>query len=1141
MIPSELQEIEPVQLTDDVVDNEILELNQNEEFEKIKQEVSQEDINKIISENINFEKLNNPDEFMADQLLFAGPITTGITKLINPVIRKSKEVIEEGVYPTLKEKFEKPVDLKGAADVTGRTQRGEIKEEDIVDTAEFINKVSGKTPDETDTVIVASKQKEEREIVLEELPQQDYENLANSVNGINLENESIPQKILPNLDYITVGNGTIQQRLEVLIQEAIKKQKELGRENQKVTVDSLIKEADAILSDSHKVDEITSYLMQREKGDKLLANSEALAARNIHVAFQLEAIRLSNIALETDSLVDKAKAHKAAQIAMIVTEKIAQSASDSGLTLFTHQIPVTGTSVVKMPSISDPTLTKIDMNIDEANVEEYFIKNGGKAEVLTELTYLQNLPLPRQKSEFLDKLKSQSRREAVKRSLVETYQSALLSSPITHSFNIVGTASFIATLMIERALQEPIRTLQGKSEAFVMLKSLHTYFPQMIKAFAYGALTEKSLADAATKLDAPTISFNRQGFRLRNRSEGGDVLESFFATLVDGLGIMTRLQGIRPMIATDEFFKAAARGMEIDAIAHRQATQATEQTRLLPENSKLSQEKLDDVLNKKYQEVFTRVRHSKEAFEQGAEFARMATFQDALPSQLNGIAQIANKPIIKIFFPFFKSPTQIVRRLIERSPLALLLPGETRRKIFNNKKDIESIRQKKEALTRIALGTGTGASLMMLASGEHNPNIMITGYGPADRRKRGNWLENHEPYSIGIRKDIGEPWTWVSYARYEPIAGVLAMAADTAQHLPLLTFENPNLILDSTLNLGLSIARYPATALPMLQFVGELFELTDNIDREEPKINEIAENFISLFLTQSANAAYIVARNISSLGLNNLGYEATKERSGFGEDVTLGTVDKQVLGSEVASQKIATNQYKEVTLGKVRLASVEITREFYKIQNNILARTLGGSSKLPPLTNHWLEPTPQSEGKFYNTFLPLKISTKPSAKFHNKVLSDLGYGINPHKITHYGVRLNNEQFSRFKELYNYPDRAKFKGIASNLTPAKSDFTAFLEGSKKLNRKTYLEYETREDKQQAVNDWHNERTKQTRELLFEEYPELKRRKDLIKRNKSKGKDKPLEVTSPSDRTDLSQNVITDKFESFLEKFRDRQGE
>lgn len=132
MINPDVEEIETVQLTDDVVDNEVLELDQNEEFQQVKQNFLQEDINKIINENINFEKLNNPDEFMADELLFAGPITTGITKLINPVIRKSKEVkevIEEGVYSTLKEKLEKPVDLKGAADVTGRTQRGEIAEQ----------------------------------------------------------------------------------------------------------------------------------------------------------------------------------------------------------------------------------------------------------------------------------------------------------------------------------------------------------------------------------------------------------------------------------------------------------------------------------------------------------------------------------------------------------------------------------------------------------------------------------------------------------------------------------------------------------------------------------------------------------------------------------------------------------------------------------------------------------------------------------------------------------------------------------------------------------------------------------------------------------------------------------------------------
>ena len=76
MINPDVEEIETVQLTDDVVDNEVLELDQNEEFQQVKQNFLQEDINKIINENINFEKLNNPDEFMADELLFAGRITT---------------------------------------------------------------------------------------------------------------------------------------------------------------------------------------------------------------------------------------------------------------------------------------------------------------------------------------------------------------------------------------------------------------------------------------------------------------------------------------------------------------------------------------------------------------------------------------------------------------------------------------------------------------------------------------------------------------------------------------------------------------------------------------------------------------------------------------------------------------------------------------------------------------------------------------------------------------------------------------------------------------------------------------------------------------------------------------------------------
>ena len=1166
MINPDVEEIETVQLTDDVVDNEVLELDQNEEFQQVKQNFLQEDINKIIDENINFEKLNNPDEFMADELLFAGPIT-GITKLINPVIRKSKEVIEEGVYSTLKEKLEKPVDLKGAADLTGRTQRGEISEQiteegprkkvniqdkDLVDTAKFINKTTGKTPDETEKIysneqLTTEAKQSERELVLDDLPEQDYEKLANSVNGINLDNESVPQKILPNIDYIALGDGTLQRKVESYVQEQIQIQKVQGQKNRKITVDALLREADAILSDSAKVDEITNYLIQRQRGDKLFANTEALAARNIHVAFQLEAIRLSNIATESGNDVDIAKAHKAAQIAMMVTKKISETGSDAGLTLFVHQIPVTDVSNVQMPKISDPNTRNVDIIVNEDTVSDYFALNGGEANVKAEFTFLQNLPTARQKNNFLDRVTKTTKetRSNLKRSLVETYQSALLSSPVTHTFNIVGTGTFLTTLLAERALTEPIKTLQGKSEAFIMIKSMKTYFPQMIKAFAYGALTEKSLADTSTRLDAPTISFNRQGFRLKNRSEDGDMPESLLATFIDGLGIMTRLQGIRPMIAFDEFFKAMARGMEIDAYSHRLATRATDQERLLKRNRNLSQEQLDDVLNKKYQEVFTRVRHSEEAFEQGAEFARIATFQDDLPKELDAITKVANLATVKIFFPFYKSPTNIVRRLLERSPLAFPLDALTRRKIFNNKKDLESIRQKKEALVRIALGTGTGAALVMLAK-EHSDLFRINGYGPSNKKERSNWLETNRPYSIGLRKSTADDWTWSSYARYEPIAGVLAMAADTAYMLPLLSFDNPDLIEDATLNLGLHMARYPATALPMLQFAGELYEVVDNYSPEEDKIKDMIKKFGRLFLTQSLNAGYVVGRNISSLGLNNLGYEATKERAGFGEQATLGTGEFATkVDSNIASLKTPKFQYKEVTVGPVTLLSTDITRSFYKFQNDILARTLGGSSKLPPQVNHWFEEKPQGKKGIFWALFPLKMNTTPSKKYYNAELDRLGYGIQPHRITHYGVRLNNEQFHRFVELYNYPERSKFGEFVTDTVPAKTSFSEFLSGDtklKKLKDNYYPLADTRLKQQQLVDAWHNQRTAQTRDILFQEYPELKERQEFIEFNKSEGKDKPLRETTTDDKYDLlKESYIPRKITNFISKFKDRQGE
>ena len=63
----------------------------------------------------------------------------------------------------------------------------------------------------------------------------------------------------------------------------------------------------------------------------------------------------------------------------------------------------------------------------------------------------------------------------------------------------------------------------------------------------------------------------------------------------------------------------------------------------------------------------------------------------------------------------------------------------------------------------------TGAALfsttMYLSSGGYDEDFVNTGYGPRDKKQRSRWLENNEPYSIGLRNPDTGDWTWVSYAK----------------------------------------------------------------------------------------------------------------------------------------------------------------------------------------------------------------------------------------------------------------------------------------------------------------------------------------------------------------------------------------
>ena len=136
------------------------------------------------------------------------------------------------------------------------------------------------------------------------------------------------------------------------------------------------------------------------------------------------------------------------------------------------------------------------------------------------------------------------------RMIMEIYQTALLSSGVTHAYNAAGTAVMMELQMIERFFMGEF------GESWQMLKAHATYFPQALMAMSHAFIHEKSLTENVSKLDVSGRSITRHAFGLRNRlmGEGGNI-ESAAALSIDGFGILMRAMGYRPMIAIDEFLK----------------------------------------------------------------------------------------------------------------------------------------------------------------------------------------------------------------------------------------------------------------------------------------------------------------------------------------------------------------------------------------------------------------------------------------------------------------------------------------------------------------------------------------------------------------------------------------------------------
>ncbi|MBK7162640.1 MAG: hypothetical protein IPH79_09155 [Sphingomonadales bacterium] len=120
-------------------------------------------------------------------------------------------------------------------------------------------------------------------------------------------------------------------------------------------------------------------------------------------------------------------------------------------------------------------------------------------------------------------------------------------------------------------------------------------------------------------------------------------------------------------------------------------------------------------------------------------------------------------PIAKLILPFVRTPTNLIKFSIERSPFAPLL--KEWRKDFAAKGARRDL-----AIAKSVVGTGLGLAIAEMAA-----NGMITGGPPTDRGRESMMRANGwQPYSF----KVGDKY--YSYSRLDPFSTTIGVAADMA-------------------------------------------------------------------------------------------------------------------------------------------------------------------------------------------------------------------------------------------------------------------------------------------------------------------------------------------------------------------------
>jgi hypothetical protein len=346
----------------------------------------------------------------------------------------------------------------------------------------------------------------------------------------------------------------------------------------------------------------------------------------------------------------------------------------------------------------------------------------------------------------------------------EVWVNALLSNPKTHVVNMLGNTAGLLSELVERAAagvysqaigSGAISPREGAAKAFALRQGMQEGL----------RLAWKSARTGESQFGPETLKSEAGGFGKAISAEALHMSpDDWMGRGVDALGtvvnVPTRLLG-----AEDDFFKAIAYRMEVNAQAFRKASDELIDGRLAPE-----------ALNGRLVEL---MRNPPESVRlDAADYASYQTFTAApgeLVRALNTLErrfsggssgeQIAGLAM-RMLIPFRNTPANLVKYGFERTPLAPLM-NRYREAIAQGGAAADIAR------ARMSLGTMSMLALMDLALDGN-----ITGGGPRGDAHKGDlqtlYRAGWQPYSI----KVGD--RYYSYRRTDPFGLFMGTAADLA-------------------------------------------------------------------------------------------------------------------------------------------------------------------------------------------------------------------------------------------------------------------------------------------------------------------------------------------------------------------------